>query len=103
MERTLLFILIIILLSIANPAIAIQENEEMPKWMSTYIIPFLPIFVVGILTFAGAWINHKYWKRKESFTRKIDFFEERLKSFLDFCKYLAEFNAYTDLLMRMDN
>lgn len=71
-------------------------------WFKMYFVPFIPVISVAIVVLGGAWINYCYWKKKEAITKNYKIFEERIKSYLNLCRYLVEFNACTDLIMRAD-
>jgi hypothetical protein len=79
-----------------------QETIINMGWFRMYFVPFIPVISVAIVVLGGAWINYCYWKKKESITKNYKIFEERIRSFLDFCRNLAEFNACTDLILRAD-
>jgi len=60
------------------------------------------ISAVLLAVLGGAAINHFYWRKKEHYTREMKILEEKIESYLRFCKALAMFNAYTDLIQRTE-
>jgi len=93
--------------SIAEQDINTQNNNKQETitnvgWFKMYFVPFIPVISVAIVVIGGAWINYCYWKKKEAITKNYKIFEERIRSFLDFCRNLAEFNACTDLIIKDD-
>ena len=61
-----------------------------------------PIFYGLILAFVGGWINHLYWKKRHQIARKIKNYEESINTYLKLCENLLEFNACTDMIMRLE-
>jgi len=76
----------------------IQQQKE--NNYKDYFVPLVPIISVIFASFGGAFINYYYWKKREDVTRKNKVFEEKIRSYLNLCKNLLEFNACTDLIIR---
>ncbi len=79
-----------------------QNDFQKEGFYKYYIVPFFPIVVILITVFGGAFLSNHYWKKRESFTRKKAFIEEKTKSFLTLSSAFAKFHAYTDLLQRLE-
>lgn len=60
-----------------------------------------PLFYGFILAFVGGLINHLYWKKRFEIGRKIKKYEESISIYIKLCENLLEFNACTDMIMRL--
>lgn len=77
-----------------------QERENDYK---DYFVPLIPLISVIFASLGGGVINYFYWKKREDVARKNKIFEERIRSYLDLCKHLFEFNACCDHIMRAED
>ena len=114
--RSTLFLISIVLLIASTTLFATQEdqgkNEEKPPqlgiqnnkegWFKSYLVPCIPVISVIVASLGGAFINHKYWKKREETTRRNKIADQRINSYLKFCEYNLVFNACTDHIMRLE-
>jgi hypothetical protein len=60
-----------------------------------------PLIYGLILASVGGLINHLYWKKRFEIGRKIKKYEESISIYIKLCEKLLEFNACTDMIMRL--